>query len=1146
MSGLRDFAIKIAAVLKDSEHTKICSNSEGLSYLGASLIYKNFIADKSLRHLVIVSTEKNCNLWKDYFSSYLLRAKDQVKVVMCKHALLLSSSQTDDLLSRLYLRSDFLTQIAQENKIVVIASLEGLLQKTISIESFSSKFLSLQVGDLLEVDDFVHKLLGLGYRKSEQAARKGLFAVRGGIVDVFLPSSDYCYRFEFMGSSLFSLTLMAPVPQNVLTCQIFSAFEFVSSVEQRSLAKNDSRLEGVFLQEDLSVVDQSKFAPALLQNLCPTFSCLQENSKFYFTLSLSELNQEFERFCVSIFSKENLFEISECFSNLLSFEKFITNKSAIEIKKGLDPSQSENNFYLKSVDNNLDSIIPSAKGESEFVRWEERFKALLESGFRVILFCARKNQQDFMESLLASWIVSFVSLDDVIRDLLKPEFVKESVLIAPGCLPEIVCDKLDNLVLLDADNIAAPTKSKDLFVQKMRKIICLKDLIKGDLIVHYKHGVGRFVGLVNLDIGVGEQELLKIEYCDSNFFYLPVDRIGSLEKYQGSGDNSSCKLDKIGGSAWKKRKSQVKKNLEQITSKLLALYAKRTNKKSYKLYPSGEIYDNFVNDFPYAETPDQIKVMEEVNSDLSLPFPMDRLLVGDVGFGKTEIALRSACQAVIEGFQVLILVPTTVLCFQHFQRFKQRFLASGIIVAQLSRFVKRSENLLIRQKFQERKIDVLLGTHSLIKGGLDKSNVALVIIDEEQRFGVLQKEAIREGCPRAHLLMMSATPIPRTLNMSLLGLRDISMLNTPPPGRLLVKLEIKDYSEHILKKAINFELRRGGQVFVVVHTIKEVQEFAQLFVHLFSDLKFVALHGQMPQASIEKSLVDFVERKYELLLCTTIIENGIDIANANTLIVPKANYFGLSQLYQLKGRVGRSSTQAFAYFLSTKNISEQASLRLLALQNQDTLGGSFHIATQDMNIRGVGDLLGKNQSGNVAAVGYETFTRLVAQEVERQKLGSAQEFIEPEIKLSCSLKLSNTYIVEERERIKVYRSLFFAQEAEDIVKVFQNIESQYGICKDDSLQNLLDVALIRYWLIKMRALSLVANHKMGIYVLKLSKESMGKKSLQEFIASHLDVYHLRDEQNIFIKNLELKKKSGLKLSLNNLKFALENLARSCF
>ena len=572
----------------------------------------------------------------------------------------------------------------------------------------------------------------------------------------------------------------------------------------------------------------------------------------------------------------------------------------------------------------------------------------------------------------------------------------------------------------------------------------LADLKIADLVVHADYGIGRYLGLVHLKTGAVEGDFLHLEYAGEDRLYLPVERIEKVQKYVADGGNP--RLDKMGSGAWEKAKLRARATIEELARDLLQVQARRRLAKGFSYAPPDRLFREFEAAFPYEETPDQLEAIEAVLDDMISPRPVDRLICGDVGYGKTEVAIRAAFKAVLDSRQVAVLVPTTVLARQHLETFRQRFADYPVVVEMLSRFRTPAEQKRIIERTAAGQVDILIGTHRLLQRDLRFKNLGLIVVDEEQRFGVTHKERLKKMRAEVDVLTLTATPIPRTLHMSLAGLRDLSIIDTPPVDRQAIRTYVTRFDDDLIRDAILRELRRGGQIYFVHNRVQSIDAMADFLRQLVPQAKIGVGHGQMPEKELETVMLDFIEARINLLVCTTIIENGIDIPAANTMIINRADCFGLSQLYQLRGRVGRSHQRAYAYLLIPGEgvLTRDARERLKVLQEQSELGAGFRIARHDLELRGAGDLLGARQAGQVAAIGFEMYTELLEETIHELQGQEREARIDPEVRLGLSAFLPEDYVADPNQRLVLYRKLAAARDDVEIYQAGDELRDRYG------------------------------------------------------------------------------------------------------
>lgn len=596
---------------------------------------------------------------------------------------------------------------------------------------------------------------------------------------------------------------------------------------------------------------------------------------------------------------------------------------------------------------------------------------------------------------------------------------------------------------------------------RLPSITHLEELKEGDLMVHVDHGIGVYRGLVTLEIGGGKGDFLQLEYLGHDRLYVPVERLRCVHKYVGT-EGFMPRLDRLGGKGWERKKRRVRRAVEKLAKELLQLYAAREVTRGHAFSPPDEMYEEFEEAFPFEETPDQKRAIDDVMMDMSAPRPMDRLVCGDVGYGKTEVAMRAAFRAVMDGKQVAVLVPTTILAEQHYETFSQRFEGYPVIIEVLSRFRTPAKQREIISLLREGKVDIVIGTHRLIQRDVEFKDLGLLIIDEEHRFGVLHKERLKQMKKEVDVLTLTATPIPRTLQMAMLGIRDLSLIETPPPERLSIKTVVAPFDREMICEAVERELGRGGQVFFVHNRVTGIEAIVRTLKRWLPHVRIGVAHGQMPERELAAVMERFRGKEIDMLVATTIIQSGLDIPNANTIIIHNAQRLGLAEMYQIRGRVGRSGHQAYAYLLVPEEarLDGDAQQRLRILQEFSELGSGFRVATRDLEIRGAGTLLGPSQSGHVDAVGFELYTRLMRRAIAELKGEALEPEIEPEIRLPIHAKLPENYVEDPHQRLAVYRRLSNAESPKEISMLREEIEDRFGPIPEE-VDNLLQVMDLR-------------------------------------------------------------------------------------
>ncbi len=847
---------------------------------------------------------------------------------------------------------------------VVIAPVKTLLEKFPDAEFYKKNSINLKVGDEIDIREIAQKFVDLGYKHSTMVSDIGEFSIRGDIIDIFSLDKN-AVRIELWGDEIVDIRYFNNENQKsiekVKSAKIMPLYKFTLNGEIPDVIKKDDE-EGYFEGID---VYQSYFNDNLvsvLDYLKDYVLVYDETSELYAKYEYVDKNFEEQL-------QENLklgLNIELKSRNHVMFEEFI-QKSAGFFKVAL------NNF----LDSEMDDVV---EFDSQPV---QSFGANLDE----IASFIHKYQQSSPESPNSYRVVIATDYPERVKEILSERNIfdieyNESISSAGSILNDFKTVILTDRELFNKRTKEVTASKRSYYKEKPEYIENINDIKEGEYVVHSVHGVGIYKGLSQQEIDGQLKDYLTIEYANKDRLHIPAEQINLLVRYRGSG-SIKPKLSRMGGKDWENTKTRVKKEVEQVAYDLLRLYAKRKMQKGIQFLPDTTWQVEMEEAFEYTETPDQMKAINDVKADMESEQPMDRLICGDVGFGKTEVAMRGIFKAVTSGKQVAVVVPTTILAFQHYQTISERFKPFGVNVELLSRFRSQKEQKETVKHLATGECDVVIGTHRLLQDGIIFKDLGLLVIDEEHRFGVRHKEKLKQLRENIDIITMSATPIPRTLYMSLSGIKDMSIINTPPKNRLPIKTYVGEWNENIVKNAIIHELDREGQVFYLYNRVETIDEFRMQLQKLVPNARIAIGHGQMDEKTLEKVIIDFANHEYDVLLATTIIENGIDIPNANTMIIHNADKFGLAQLYQLRGRVGRSQRQAYCYCLYTKSkeITSDAVQRLKAIKEFTTLGSGYQIAMRDVEIRGVGNILGTKQHGHMVNVGFDTYCQLLEETV---------------------------------------------------------------------------------------------------------------------------------------------------------------------
>jgi len=876
---------------------------------------------------------------------------------------------------------------------IVLATAEALLQRQSSPKDKKEQF-GFAVGETLDKNLLLEKLVRFGYERVDKVDGLGQFAVRGGILDIFVVGAGNPVRLEWLDESIESM-------------------RYFDMLTQRSIS----------LVQDMTLISLTDGEDGGEYSL---FECCAENT----TIILDEPNKVWDM--LGRLAKEN----NNYADQILTPEE-------------LEQQANKGNYFavsalphghLKQYEQITVPVRNGTPYSHNFNLLHEDLDSYLKNGITPIIMIANTMRaRSFADNLGKNGLPGVYS---------DREILANKINIVVGNLSVGFRFWNEKWVFIAENDIFGVKKRKSIYAKEMgQQLQYFTDIKAGDYVVHSQHGIGRYEGVVNMEQGGGGRtDYLLIIYAEESRLYVPVDQVGMLHKYVG-GEGVVPRLSRMGGGEWQKIKAKAAKAITILAEELLRLYAQRQMEQGHAFAPDNYIQEEFENAFPFEETPDQLKAIREIKADMESTKPMERLLCGDVGYGKTEVALRAAFKAVMDGKQVAVLAPTTVLTQQHYLTFTQRMGPFGPKIALLNRFTPLKEQTKVLEMMAAGDVDVVIGTHRLLSRDVIFKDLGLLIIDEEQRFGVAQKEKIKRRKVGIDVLALSATPIPRTLHMALVNGRDMSTIDTPPEDRLPVETFVLEYDEHLIKEVIERELRRDGQIFYVHNRIEHLAEIEMRLHRLVPGLRIVVGHGQMPVKQLEEAVMEFYSGECDLLLCTTIVENGLDVPRANTIIIDGADRYGLSQLYQMRGRVGRSSRLAYAYFFYRQNqvLSEVASKRLQAIHDFTELGSGLKIAMRDLEIRGAGNILGSEQHGHIAGVGFHEYCQMLEETINRLKTGKDIIANEPQpvLELHVDAYISDDYIDQPRLKMDVYRHLAELNYAdkEDYLK---ELEDRFG------------------------------------------------------------------------------------------------------
>jgi len=951
--------------------------------------------------------------------------------------------------------------LTSEKNPIVVTSLEAVLFKILPKDALIKALEYLEPGEDLEREALLKKLETGGYLRTSLVEEMGDYSVRGGVIDIFPPMYSEPVRLEFWGDRLESIRHFDPETQRTTAhlkeLSLLPASEIVMGEENMKRARTMGRLPGQGV-EGGSFPGQE----AWLNHFYPVLNTLFDyfpSDGIIMPVDPLNIDAEKERFVVRFQAElekyrheaaERIAPFPEMDGVLLSGGDISSvlertqciNFKELNIERSEEPSRVIDIRGTAEIEGEMEVRL-SGKGKVSMAPLAEKISGWSKSGARVVLVCRTEQQAERLKEILANY---GVVVEDMVENWYRAS-ERKKISICQGRLSKGFAWPELGLYVISEDEIFGPKRAgtKKKSQEGGLDWASFSQLKAGDMVVHEDHGVGRYGGLIKMEIADKVNDFILIEYMDRDRLYIPAYRVSALQKYIGA-DESDPKLDRLGGSAWNLAKTKAKKAIREIAKQLVEIYALRKYREGFAFSRSDNYFREFEAGFEHEETPDQIKAINDVLDDMESDRPMDRLVCGDVGFGKTEVAIRAAFKAVMDGKQVAVLVPTTVLAEQHYETFRKRMEPYSLKIAVLSRFKTAAEQKEILAKARSGKVDVLIGTHRLLQRDVGFKDLGLLIIDEEQRFGVNQKEKLKKYRALVDVLALTATPIPRTMHMSLMGVRDLSIIETPPEDRLAIQTYLTPYEDSTVRDAIENEMERGGQVFFVHNRVRTIESVADRLRKLVPKARFAVAHGQMHGDDLEETMMRFLRREIDVLVCTTIIESGLDIPSTNTIIIDEADNFGLSQIYQLRGRVGRSSENAYAYLLLSKDsvMTRQAEKRLKALMEFTQLGAGIHLAMHDLKIRGGGNILGFSQTGHIAAIGYELYLKLTEEAIAELKGEEWHEEINPEINVDIPAYIPEEYMSDIDVRLNIYRRLSGLSEAPDLEIMKEEMRDRFG------------------------------------------------------------------------------------------------------
>ena len=1013
-----------------------------------------------------------------------------------------------------YERINILNKIYNEKNIIIVTTIEAVEQKIISQKELYKNTLNFKIGQRCNLEDIKQKLVDLGYTRYDLIDARGEFSVRGGIIDISVTDTTGV-RIELWGDEIDSIRNFNIVSQRSTIqldkIEIYPAHEYILEKPLEEVCKKiqENIYEGKSLeiaQRDLEEIKNGNY----ISKVDKYFNEFYENQETIldylndkYLIFIDEQNkikardinlkEDTGRLIKALIEKEKI--VPESLSNTANIEEIsnkIQHKKAIYIEK-LNTTTKSNiekynlkyrqlNYYKSGIDLFISDI-----------------KNFVKDGKKIYVVVDMKEKAGKIEKLLNENEIQ-CRIEENLNQTIITKNNKNNVIITIGKLAEgFEAYDLNQIVIVANELVEAERRTRKYKSEEFKQgeKVVFADLKVGDYVVHKNHGIGVYIGVNTITADGTTKDYIKLKYAGDDILYIPTNALDSIRKYVGA-EEAGLKLNKLGSKDWEKTKTRVKNNLRAVAKELIELYARRDKSRGHAFSPDTIWQKEFEGKFPYVETDDQLRCIDEVKHDMESEKPMDRLLCGDVGYGKTEVAIRAAFKAVMDGKQVVYLVPTTVLAKQQYETFKERMKDYPIKVELLNRFRKQKDQTRILKELKLGDVDIVVGTHKLLGKNVEFKDLGLLIIDEEHRFGVKAKEKIKEYKMNVDVLTMTATPIPRTLHMSVVGVRDMSVIYDPPQNRKPVQTYVLEYDQDVVKEAITKELERQGQVFYIYNKVEDIMLKADEISRLVPEANVAYAHGRMTGSEIEDIMEDFVEGKTNVLVCTTILESGIDIPNANTMIVENADRMGLAQLYQIRGRVGRSERQGFAYITYKKDkvLAEEADKRLKAIREFTEFGSGFKIAMRDLEIRGAGSLIGEIQHGHLEEVGYDTYCRLLDEVVKEEQGIEVKPEIEVQIDLNVTSYIPEEYIPDSNQKIEIYQDIALCKNEDDIQDVTDELIDRFGNIPVE-VQKLLEISRIKQ-LAKENGVTKISSKNNGV-LFTYDNDLFDTNSVQAFI-----------------------------------------------
>ena len=1125
-----------------------------------SFVVSNII--QKLNKKVLIITHDNSRI--DDIYEDLIRIIDKQKVNIFPEIETLPHEKINPDYNILKERINVLNELEFNNKNnIVITSGISVLRKLMPKSYFSNNSIKIDLDSSIDLNQISSKLIQLGYKREKMVEEPGQFSIRGGILDIYTLIYDDPIRIELFGDEVDSIRFfnvesqrsiknidqISITPVNEIVFNKNDIDSFLPQIKKdyqkqiKRLENTNSKKEAEYLkelsQEYLEKMNQhhyfegyEQFLPyfyneklsSIFDYMGEDFYVIYDNSERVWQ-RLTSFQRDLEETTISLLEQGNILpSYSDIFlteDDYLNYDnKFSGLYFTDEIKES-PLNQIKTKFEFKT------SGVESFNGQFELVK--KRLIELKNNDYTVLLTLNTESKAKKLSNFLKESDIEniygnniYESKINIFDESFSKGFILDDLKLAVYTEKEIIGKKQQR-------------KRKISDFEEGVRISSVNELSKGDYVVHENHGIGKYLGVKTLEVQDKHQDYLLIKYKDTDKLYVPTEKIHLVQKYIGS-DTKTPKLYKLGGNEWQKVKKRVQNSVKKMAIGLLELYAEREMTKGYSFSEDNDWQKDFEKDFPHELTPDQFKAIEDIKDDMQSDTPMDRLLCGDVGYGKTEVAIRAAFKAAMDGKQTAVLVPTTILAQQHYKTFKDRIDQYPVKVAMLSRFRTKAQQKKIIKHLAKGKVDIVIGTHRLVSKDVVFNDLGLLVVDEEQRFGVAHKEKLKSLKSNVDVLTLSATPIPRTLHMSLIGVRDMSVIETPPKDRYPIRTYIREFDQSLIQDAINKELSRNGQVYFVHNRVEDINKKAEFINKLVPEARTAVAHGQMSEKKLENVMMDFYEGRYDVLVCTTIIENGLDISDVNTIIINRAEHMGLAQLYQLRGRVGRSNRIAYSYLLYEKDriLSEVANKRLKAIKEFTSLGSGFKIAMRDLEIRGAGNLLGAEQSGHIAAVGFSLYCKLLESAIVDLK-GEDKELQDVEININIDAYIPENYISDSRQKIEMYKKLKKTNSEADIISLIDEFVDRYGD-PPQSVMNLIELSRVNL-LAKKLSIKEILQKDAGYRIIFREDNNIDSDHIVKLLEKHPKKLKIRNSKNpeIIIKD------KGLSLLKMILKFLNEQM-----